>query len=439
MKALSPLLALSGIGVLLAAVTVVTPFAFRAGGDNAFIAATIPACVLTVAATRIAEQAHQKRALWLVFGLGVALRVYALLFDPLLSSDIYRYIWDGRVQAAGINPYRYFPTHDALAWLRDSTIFPNINRADYAVTIYPPVAQFFFLAVTRLGESVTVMRLALLACEAASVAMLVLMLRRLGRPPARVVAYLWHPLPIWEIANSGHLDAAMIALMLVGLWAAFNGRAFIGAVLITMGALIKPFVAPVLAVIWRPWDWKIPLVVIATVALCYLPFLSVGWGVLGFLTTGYLTEEGWGSGNGIWLLSIWRLLFGAHQGDVAAYGLLAAVILLLLALRTALRPVQTLASSVADSNVLLVAVLVLLSPNYPWYFLLVTPFVALCGNAPTWILSIGALLLTDEVDWDFLPPNLAVKSVLYGAFFCAWAWTIWAARAGRRVDPVRPA
>ena len=96
-----------------------------------------------------------------------------LLFDPLLSTDIYRYIWDGRVQAAGINPYRYFPAHDALAHLRDATIFPRINRADYAVTIYPPVAEFFFLIVTRIGESVTVMRLALLGCEAVSVSLIV--------------------------------------------------------------------------------------------------------------------------------------------------------------------------------------------------------------------------------------------------------------------------
>ena len=98
------------------------------------------------------------------------LRGYVLLFDPLLSSDIYRYIWDGRVQAAGINPYRYFPAHDALAALRDATIFPRINRADYAVTIYPPVAEFFFLIVTRIGEKTNVMRLALLGCEAVSVA-----------------------------------------------------------------------------------------------------------------------------------------------------------------------------------------------------------------------------------------------------------------------------
>ena len=91
-----------------------------------------------------------------------------LLFDPLLSSDIYRYVWDGRVQAAGINPYRYFPPMTRWRFCARDDL-SHINRADFAVTIYPPVAQFFFLIVTRIGESVNVMRLALLGCEAVSV------------------------------------------------------------------------------------------------------------------------------------------------------------------------------------------------------------------------------------------------------------------------------
>ena len=104
-----PLCLLAGIGAVIGGLTLVTPFAFEALGDNAFMAVTIPAGLLTIVATQLAERAPQKRALWLVFGVGILLRAYVLLFDPLLSSDIYRYVWDGRVQAAGINPYRYFP------------------------------------------------------------------------------------------------------------------------------------------------------------------------------------------------------------------------------------------------------------------------------------------------------------------------------------------
>src|SRR6202790_3139111 len=372
-----PLHLLAGIGAVLVALTLVTPFAFEAGGDNAFIALTILAGLLTIVATHVAERAPPERALWLVFGIGIFLRAYVLLYDPLLSSDIYRYVWDGKVQAAGINPYCYFPAHEALTFLRDGTIFPHINRADFAATIYPPVAQFFFLIVTWIGESVTIMRLALLGCECVTVALIMLLLRRMNRPVTRVTAYLWHPLPLWEIANSGHVDALMVALMLLGLWIALTGHALRGAVLIAFAALVKPIAAPVLAGIWRPWDLKMPLVVIAAVALCYLPYLSVGRGGLGFVTQGYLTEEGISAGNDLWLLSLWRLVFGEHQGDVVGYAVLAALVLLFRALSVARRSRHTIASSLADINMLLLVALLLLSPNYPWYFLIVMPFVAL--------------------------------------------------------------
>ena len=420
---LPPLHLLAGIGALLVVLTLVTPFAFQSYGDNAFIALTIAAGLLTIAATRLGERVPPDRALWLIFGLGIALRAYALLFDPLLSSDIYRYVWDGKVQAAGINPYRYMPADETLAFLRDRMIFPHINRADTAVTIYPPVAQFFFLIVTRLGESVTVMRLALLGCEAISVAMIMLLLQRMNRPVTRVVAYLWHPLPLWEIANSGHIDALMVALMLLGLWIALTGHALRGAVVITFSVLVKPYAAPVLAGIWRPWDLKMPLVVIAAIALCYLPYSSVGWGVLGFLTKGYLTEEGISAGNDLWLLSLWRLVFGEHQGDVVAYVVLVALVLAFKGLSVARRSDRTIASCLADINMLLLVTLLLLSPNYPWYFLVITPFAALCGSAPAWVASIGALLLSEQLDWDFYIPRMVTKSILFGGLLLALAVT----------------
>ena len=428
---------LVGIGAIFAGLTLVTPFAFRAGGDNAFIALTIPAGLLALAATRVAERTPINRALWVIFGIGIALRGYVLLFDPLLSSDIFRYVWDGRVQGAGINPYSYFPAHDAVAHLRDATIFPRINRAEYAVTIYPPVAEFFFLVVTRIGESANTMRLALLGCEAVSVTMVMLLLRRMKRPTTRVVAYFWHPLPIWEIANSGHVDALAVALMLVGLWVALTGRTKLGAVSIALGTLVKPYVAPALASVWRPWDWRTPLVVIVVITLCYLPYLSIGWGVFGFLTQGYLAEEGIISGNDLWLLSLWRLVFGAHRGDVAVYAAVAASILVFMALWAARRPDRTIATSLTDTNMLLLLVLLLLSPNYPWYFLAIVPFVALCGNAPTWVVSIGALLLTDEIRWDFQIPKLVVKSVLFGSCILSLIWSARIANLKRTADTGR--
>ena len=424
----SALRGLAAIGAVVAALTVATPFAFNAGGDNGFIALTIPAGLLVIAASALAERAPTRRALWLIIAVAIGLRFVALSWEPLLSSDIYRYIWDGKVQAAGINPYRYVPADAALAGLRDAAIFPNINRADYAVTIYPPVAQAFFLMVTRLGANTLVMRIALLACEAVSAGVILLLLKRLQWPSTRIVAYLWHPLPIWEIANSGHVDALMVCLMLLGIWVAVGGRSIRGAVLIALAALVKLFAAPALAVLWRPWNWKMPLAVIATIVVCYIPYLSVGWNVFGFLTQGYLSEEGVSSGSGLWLLSVWRMAFGEHRGDVIVYMAAASLLMLFLAHRIWRRPERTPASDLADINTLLLVGLLLLSPSYPWYFIIITPFVALSGHAPisaaTWAATIGALVLTDEVDWDFQIPTMVAKSILFGAILLAALWSM---------------
>jgi hypothetical protein len=430
----SPLILLTAIGAVVVGLTLATPFAFERFGDNAFMALTMPAGLLTIAATAQAERTPTTRALWLILGVAIGLRAYVLLFDPLLSSDIYRYVWDGKVQATGINPYRYVPADPALASLRDGTIFPHINRATTAVTIYPPVAQFFFLIVTRIGENVTVMRLALVGCEAVTVAIIALFLRRMNRPVTRVVAYLWHPLPLWEIASSGHVDALMLALMLLGLWIALSGHALRGAALIAFSVLVKPYVAPVLAGIWRPWDLKMPLVVIAIITLCYLPYLSVGWGVLGFLTQGYLREEGISAGNDLWPLALWRLVFGEHHGDVVFYVATAALVLLFAGLAVARRGDRPIASRLADINRLLLLTLLLLSPNYPWYFLAVTPFVALCGSLPNWFVSIAALLLTEQLDWDFYIPRMMTKSILFGGLVLAWAFATWRSRVPRTAE-----
>jgi alpha-1,6-mannosyltransferase len=431
---MSPLARLIVIAAALITLTSVTPFAFRTLGDNAYIALTMIAALLTIVATRQAERAPPDRVLWLIFSVAILLRVYVLLFDPLLSSDIYRYIWDGRVQAAGINPYRYFPADPALASLRDAAIFPHINRVDTAATIYPPVAQFFFLIVTRFGENVTTIRLAMLGCEAVTVALIMLFLRRMNQPVTRVIAYLWHPLPIWEIANGGHVDALMVALMLSGLWVATTGKALRGAALIAFSALVKPYVAPVLAGIWRPWNLKMPLVVIALTVLCYLPYLSVGWGVFGYLTKGYIAEEGISAGYELWPLALWRLVFGEHRGDVAVYLVLATLALLLAAFAVAFRTDRNVASSLGSINMLLLLSLLLVSPNYPWYFLAVTPFVALCGSPPTWAVSITALMLSEQLDWDFYIPRMVTKSVLFGGLLLAWAWVAWRSRQSRTAN-----
>jgi alpha-1,6-mannosyltransferase len=162
--------------------------------------------------------------------------------------------------------------------------------------------------------------------------------------------------------------------------------------------------------------------------------LSVGWGVLGFLTKGYLTEEGISAGYELWPLSLWRLVFGEHQGDVVGYAVLAALVLLFMGLLVARRSDRSIASSLADINMLLLITLLFASPNYPWYFLVITPFVVLCSSPPAWVVSIGALLLSEQVDWDFYIPRMVTKSILFGGLLLAWILVAWRARMRRTTD-----
>ncbi len=184
-------------------------------GDDAFLALACAGGVIAALAARL-EEIPGPRALAIIVGAGLAMRLLALPAPPILSTDIFRYVWDGIVQSAGINPYRYVPADPVLAFLRDAQVYPFINRADYAVTIYPPIAQAFFLLVTRISASPLAIKIALVACEAVTIFALVGLLRLTGQSETRVAAYAWHPLPIWEIAGQGHIDGVMIALMMLG-------------------------------------------------------------------------------------------------------------------------------------------------------------------------------------------------------------------------------
>ncbi len=146
------------LGVIAAAMVLLSLFATRihaAGGLTAFcIMAAVMAAAGAWAATTPQREVDEPLALWIIVGAAVAMRIPLLLADPYLSSDVYRYIWDGRVQGYGINPYQYVPAAPELATLRESVIYPNINRADYAATIYPPAAQLLFFLTTRVSQSV---------------------------------------------------------------------------------------------------------------------------------------------------------------------------------------------------------------------------------------------------------------------------------------------
>ena len=135
----------------------------------------------------VLRHTSSRRAILIVIGIAVAMRLAFVFAHPVLSSDVYRYVWDGQVQNAGINPYRYVPTDSALKHLRDRNVFPLINRADYAHTIYPPAAQVIFGAVGRITGSVMGMKLAMVGLEALACWCMLQLLAMAGLPAERIL------------------------------------------------------------------------------------------------------------------------------------------------------------------------------------------------------------------------------------------------------------
>jgi alpha-1,6-mannosyltransferase len=125
---------------------------------------------------------------------------------------------------------------------------------------------------------------------------------------------------------------------------------------------------------------------------------------------------------------------GAHHGDVAVYIATAALILLFKGFAVAHNPDRAIGSRLGDTNMLLLLTLLLLSPNYPWYFLVVTPFLALCGSPATWVVSILALLLSEQLDWDFYIPRMVTKSILFGGLLLAWTLMSYRTRTLRSAE-----
>jgi alpha-1,6-mannosyltransferase len=396
-REIASLIGLGALGLALLAFIATGPWIARTFGYAVFIPGVLASGAATVAAAMLAPAVPARAGLLLILSLAAIMRLLVMLDDPLLSSDIYRYVWDGRVQAAGINPYLYVSADAALAGLRDATIYPNINRADYAVTAYPPVAEMFFLAVTRISETLTMMRLAMVICEIVVIATIIDLLRILQLPAVTVVAWAWHPLAIWEIAHSGHVEALMVALLMAGVWLLIRKSGLAGTIAVALAALVKPYALMALSGFWRRRDWRMPLAVAATIAFCYLSYLDAGRGVLGFLTTGYLAEEGLADGHGFWLVGLAQAALGKVPGLTAAYLIVTLGVMAWLGLRAASRTVSTTETTVEDLGMLLMVGLFFLSPNYPWYVLALVPFTALSGRtqilAPAWAMTLASILL----------------------------------------------
>jgi alpha-1,6-mannosyltransferase len=350
--------------------------------------------ILYFVASWVILRARPARSLFLIVILfGVLFRLSILFSPPHLSDDIYRYVWDGRVQAARINPYRYIPADPSLAQLRDDKIYPKINRRDYAHTIYPPAAQAVYFLTTRISESVTWMKATMLAFEAVAIWALAQLLASFGFSRQRVLIYAWHPLIVWEFAGSGHVDAIAIAFIAVALTARRRNAEVVVGVALACATLVKFFPLALFPALYKRWSWKMPLALAITIVVAYLPYLSVGpISMLGFLP-GYLTERGLASGEQFYLLSVARRCLAGASLPNAAFVIFALITMIGIAAWTLFRSEQHVYSYVKRACILATVAIVLLAPHFSWYFAWLIPFLCFVPLLSLFYLTAASFVL----------------------------------------------
>ncbi|WP_157246953.1 glycosyltransferase 87 family protein [Nonomuraea typhae] len=332
----------------------------------------------------------RRRLAALVAGGGIVLAATGLSAPPSSSTDSYRYAWDGRVQAAGLSPYDHPPADPALVFVRDAWLFPpacegrdrwplpdggctRINRPSVP-TIYPPVAQGYFLLIHRLSPDGVRHKALQLGGWAMAVAVLLLLCARDLRAAA---CWAWCPAVPIEAVNNAHVDMLAVLLVILAFTTARARGALLGA---AVAAKLLPATAlpgalsGVLAggVAWRRIAAVIvPAVLVVTLA--YLPYtLTSRSSVAGFLL-GYLAEERYRSpadGNRYLVL---RLLLPDGWAPYAAIGLLALIALHVLRYGDASRPWH-------GALVVTGSVLLIFTPGYSWYALLVVALAAVEGR-----------------------------------------------------------
>lgn len=213
--------------------------------------------------------------------MAAAWRVPYILVPPGPQDDVMRYLWDGRLQHLGDNPYTARPTDPALAKLHTAET-RQMNNPDLP-SPYPPGAQLFFRTVTAIHESAFAFKVAFAACDLAILLLLIVELRRTGQGEHWALAYAWHPLLVTCVAYNGHIDILGALLLLISAISLRRGQRTLAAA--TFGAAIAvKFLPVVLAPLyWRRVRIRDGLLTALGIALLYLPFVRHGTVPLGSL------------------------------------------------------------------------------------------------------------------------------------------------------------
>jgi alpha-1,6-mannosyltransferase len=272
----TPTQRLYGLGAILLVALIICSRNFGSRGAPSFLIPLAVAGVVYLLAIRELLSTPKFPKHVIIFGLALA-AVWHLLFlrmPPGADDDIHRYVWDGRVQRLGFNPYVLIPSDQALASLHTAET-RALNHPDLP-SPYPAGALLFFRAVTAIHESTFVLKVAFVVCDFAIVFVLLDILRRTGQGEHWVLAYAWHPLLATEVAGSGHID--IVGVLLLVMSAAALGRRWraIAAVAFGLAVAVKLLPIVLFPIYWRRVRVRDGVLAAIIVGLLYVPFLNHG-------------------------------------------------------------------------------------------------------------------------------------------------------------------
>jgi alpha-1,6-mannosyltransferase len=282
---IAPAWRVSMLGVILCAALVICSHHFGDRGGPYFMAWLTIAGIVYLLAIRefFTTRIIPRHVLVLGLILAALWHVEFLRLPPGADDDIHRYVWDGRIQRLGYNPYLVVPSDPAVKGLHTAET-RDLNNPDLP-SPYPAGAQLFFRAVTAIHESALAMKVAFVLCELAIVFVLLDLLRGSGQRAHAVLAFAWNPLVAIEVAGSGHIDIVGALLLVVSAAALMRRWRTTAAVALGMAIAVKFLPVVLLPLYWRRVRIRDAVLAAIVVGILYAPFLDHGRIPIGSLGT----------------------------------------------------------------------------------------------------------------------------------------------------------
>jgi alpha-1,6-mannosyltransferase len=356
--------------------------------------------------------------------LAVGFRVPLTLGRIGPRNDMIRYIWDGRIQWLGYNPYTVLPSDPALAYTHtdDTRVMPSIHDR----TPYPAAAQLFFRLIVGIYASPHLMRFTLVGCDLLTIAVVLAWLRDTGRAPSLALLYAWNPLVVLEVAHSGHMDALGALWIAVSAWMLSTRRGMRATIAFVIAVASKLLPIVLLPLFWKRVRLRDAIVAAGVLLLLYLPFASAGMLPLGAVPN--VVEYIRFNGPLFKLLAAMLSPKGAAAAAVAGGLAVAAWMRYRCAADEPAAWAWPMAVALAAAPVI-----------YPWYLLYLTPFLLTSRTIPLTIWTIGVIpvYLVWELAryghrWSVPMPIVYVE---YGSLLAAMALSVVLARRTSDVAP----